>query len=121
MSIEKVNIQQKISKIPDLWNPRIVGALNGQYVKLVKMKGEFIWHRHEEEDEMFLVIQGRLTMELRDKILFLLPGEFVIIPKGVEHRPMAEQEVHLMLFEPASTLNTGDQVNERTREELTWV
>jgi len=118
MSIEKVNIAEKLTHINDYWNPRIVGELNGQHVKLVKAKGEFTWHKHDNEDEMFLVVKGEFTMQLRDKTIVLTPGEFVIIPKGVEHRPVANNEVEIMLFEPASTLNTGEVRNEFTRENL---
>ena len=118
MSIEKVNIADKFHQIKDHWNPRIVGELNQQYVKLVRFQGEFVWHQHEQEDEMFLVVAGSFRMELRDKTLELGPGEFVIIPRGVEHRPVAVEEAQVMLFEPATTLNTGDQVNQLTRREL---
>ena len=118
MKIEKVNIAEKLSQINDYWNPRIVGKLNGQHVKLTKANGEFVWHKHDNEDEMFLIISGNFTMELRDKTISVEPGEFIIIPKGVEHKPVANGEVHLMLFEPASTLNTGNVMNEFTRETL---
>ena len=103
----KVNIREKLSLFTEYWSPKIVGELNGQQVKLVKFKGEFVWHKHDNEDEMFLVIKGSFKMELRDKTLNIGEGEFVIIPKGTEHRPVAETEVHVMLFEPESTLNTG--------------
>ena len=118
MSLEKVSIQEKLDLFTDYWNPRIVGELNGQQVKLAKLKGEFIWHAHEIEDEMFLVVSGTLLMELRDKTVSLSVGDFLIVPMGTEHRPVAPEEVHIMLFEPATTLNTGDQVNERTKAEL---
>jgi mannose-6-phosphate isomerase-like protein (cupin superfamily) len=118
MTPEKVNIAEKLSLFSDYWNPRIVGELNGQHVKLVKIQGEFVWHKHEVEDELFLVLDGDFIMELRDKTLHLSPGEFVIIPKGTEHRPLAKKEVHIMLFEPAGTLNTGDTEGEFTRHEL---
>jgi len=118
MNIEKVNIREKLDRINDYWNPRIVGELNGQHIKLTKLKGEFVWHKHDAEDEMFLIISGDFVMELRDKTIQLKPGEFIIIPKGVEHRPVANGEVHLMLFEPVSTLNTGNVKNEFTREKL---
>lgn len=108
MTIEKINIAEKLKLITDYWNPKIAGRLNGQLVKLVKFKGEFVWHQHENEDEMFLVIKGSFKMELRDKTLNIDEGEFVIIPKGTQHRPVAESEVHVMLFEPESTLNTGN-------------
>jgi mannose-6-phosphate isomerase-like protein (cupin superfamily) len=116
MKIEKVNIREKLDHINDYWNPRIAGELNGQHVKLVKLKGEFVWHKHDDEDEMFLIISGDFVMELREETIHAEPGEFIIIPKGVEHRPVANGEVHLMLFEPASTLNTGNVKNELTRE-----
>lgn len=118
MSIEKINIREKLDLISDYWNPRIAGELNGQLIKLVKFKGEFIWHKHDNEDEMFLVLHGNFKMELRDKTLYLKEGEYVIIPRGTEHKPVAPEEVHVMLFEPATTLNTGDQRNYLTREEL---
>jgi mannose-6-phosphate isomerase-like protein (cupin superfamily) len=118
MNPEKVNIAKKLSLFHDHWNPRIVGELNGQHVKLVKLKGEFVWHKHDIEDEMFLVISGILKMEFRDKTVEIRPNEFIIVPRGVEHRPMAENEVEIMLFEPASTLNTGDSKGELTREVL---
>lgn len=116
--MKKVNIQDKLSQIQDYWNPRIAGELNGQYVKLVKIQGEFVWHKHDDEDEMFYVLQGEFRMELRDKAIELKEGEFLIVPKGVEHRPVAEKEAAIMLFEPMSTLNTGDQKGELTREQL---
>ncbi len=119
MKIEKINIAEKLELITDYWNPKIAGKLNGQLVKLVKFKGEFVWHQHENEDEMFMVIKGSFKMELRDKTLDIDEGEFIIIPKGTEHRPVAEAEVHLMLFEPASTLNTGNSIeSDLTRHEL---
>jgi len=118
MSIEKVNLAGKFLQIADHWNPRIAGELNKQQVKLVRFQGEFVWHQHENEDELFLVIAGSFQMELRDKTIPLYPGEFIIIPKGVEHRPVAQEEAQVLLFEPASTLNTGDQVNELTRHNL---
>lgn len=116
--IEKVNIREKLKQFSDYYNPRIAGELNGQYIKLVKLKGDFTWHKHDKEDEMFLVLEGVLKMELRDKTIEIYPNEFIIIPRGVEHKPSAENEVHLMLFEPVSTLNTGDKQNEFTRKEL---
>ncbi len=118
MSIEKVNIAEKLSQINDLWNPRVAGELNGQYVKLTKMNGPFVWHKHDDEDELFLIIKGNFTMELRDKNIQVKPGEFIIIPRGVEHRPVANGDVEMMLFEPASTLNTGNVKNELTRGTL---
>ena len=116
--MEKVNIPDKLSMIHDFWNPRIAGELNGQMVKLVKFKGEFVWHKHDDEDEMFFVLQGEFNMELRDQTIVIKENEFIIIPRGVEHRPVAPNEVSVMLFEPASTLNTGDQRNQMTKEKL---
>ncbi|MGF9908027.1 cupin domain-containing protein [Brevibacillus porteri] len=112
--ISKVNVQDKFLQIMDYWNPRIGGELNDSYVKMVKIKGEFIWHHHDHEDEMFFVWKGRLIIRLRDGEITINEGEFVIIPKGVEHQPIAEEEVHLLLIEPKTTLNTGNVVNERT-------
>ena len=118
MPIEKINITEKFDLFSDYFNPRIVGELNGQQIKLVKFKGEFVWHHHEAEDEMFLVVNGAFTMELRDKNVYLEKGDFIIIPRGTEHRPVAQEEVHVMLFEPASTLNTGNKQTELTRNVL---
>src|SRR5258706_5671070 len=112
--MNKINIPEKLSFIHDFWNPRIAGELNGQMVKLVKFKGGFVWHKHDHEDELFLVIKGRFRMEFRERNVWLEEGEFLIVPRGVEHRPVAEEEAHVMLFEPASTLNTGNVRNERT-------
>jgi len=116
--MEKINIQEKLARISDHWRPRIVGELNGQQVKLVKFLGPFVWHHHENEDELFLVIKGNLLMEFRDRAVLMDEGEFIIVPRGVEHRPVAEEEVHVVLFEPASTLNTGNVHNELTLREL---
>lgn len=116
--MEKVNIAQKLSLFSDHWSPKIVGELNGQQVKLVKLKGEFVWHKHDDEDELFYVITGVLNMEFREKTVVINPGEFIIVPRGVEHRPVASEEVELMLFEPASTLNTGNTEGELTKHEL---
>lgn len=116
--IEKVNIADKLSLINEHWSPKITGELNGQHVKLVKFKGEFTWHHHDNEDELFYVVKGKFRMELRDKSIDVNEGEFIIIPKGVEHKPVADEEVHVMLFEPASTLNTGNVKNEFTKEKL---
>ncbi len=118
MKIEKVNIKNKLDKFSDHWNPRIAGELNGQHVKLVKALGEFVWHKHDHEDEMFFVVKGNLKIEFRDHAVKLGPYEFIIIPKGVEHRPVAGEEVSIMLFEPAGTLNTGDTVGQYTRQDL---
>jgi mannose-6-phosphate isomerase-like protein (cupin superfamily) len=116
--MEKVNLQEKFSLFTDHWTPKIVGALNGQEVKLVKFEGEFVWHKHDEEDELFFVAKGGFTMELRDRNIELNEGEFFIVPKGVEHRPVAEKEVWVMLFEPATTLNTGNVIDEKTKLHL---
>jgi mannose-6-phosphate isomerase-like protein (cupin superfamily) len=116
--MEKVNIREKMSQFQDHWNPRIIGELNGQHVKAVKLKGEFVWHHHDNEDELFLVISGRLRMEFRDKTVEVNEGEFIIVPRKVEHRPVALDDVEILLFEPAATLNTGNIENERTRKQL---
>ena len=116
--MDKVNISEKLNQFNDYYNPRLIGELNGQHVKAVKLKGEFIWHHHDHEDELFLVIKGKLKMEFRDKIVEVTTGEFIIVPRGIEHKPAADEEVHLLLFEPASTLNTGNVENERTRKEI---
>lgn len=109
-----VNIPTKFNLFQEYWSPRIAGELNDSYIKLAKLKGEFVWHHHENEDELFLVIKGKLLIKLRDRDLWLEEGEFVVIPKSVEHCPVAEEEVHVMLLEPKSTLNTGNIQNERT-------
>ena len=113
--MQKVNLAEKLSLFNDYCNPRIIGELNNQHVKAVKLKGEFVWHKHDNEDEMFLVIKGYFNMELRDKIITINEGEFLIVPRGVEHKPVAHEEVHILLFEPATTLNTGDVQNELTK------
>lgn len=118
MNIDKVSIPAKLAQFSDYWNPRIVGELNQQQVKLVKFKGEFVWHHHEHEDELFLVLEGEFDMEFRDKTIHLNKNDFLIVPKGVEHRPVASQEVSVLLFEPASTLNTGNTVGDLTKSEL---
>jgi mannose-6-phosphate isomerase-like protein (cupin superfamily) len=112
--MEKVNLREKFSLFADHWKPKVAGELNGQHVKLVKFSGPFVWHHHDTEDELFLVVKGRFRMEFRDRDVLLNEGEFLIVPRGVEHRPVAEEEVHVLLFEPASTLNTGNIENERT-------
>ncbi|NNJ55895.1 MAG: cupin domain-containing protein [Bacteroidia bacterium] len=116
--LQKVNIHDKLNQFSEHWNPKIVGELNHQHVKLAKLKGEFVWHKHDEEDELFFIISGELKIEFRDHNVMLSPGEFLIIPKGVEHKPVAENEVEVMLFEPISTLNTGDAIDSRTRPNL---
>ena len=117
-AIGKVSLKEKLGSFGDYWSPKVVGELNDSFVKLVKLKGEFVWHRHEAEDELFLVLKGRLLIKLRDRDIRVEEGEFVIIPHGVEHLPIAEEEVHVLLLEPKSTLNTGQVVNERTVAEL---
>jgi mannose-6-phosphate isomerase-like protein (cupin superfamily) len=115
--MNKVNLAQKLLLFSSHWEPKIVGELNGQHVKLVKFQGPFVWHQHENEDELFLVVKGRFLMELRDRTIALEEGELLIVPRGTEHRPVAEDEVHVLLFEPASTLNTGNVQDERTIRE----
>lgn len=120
--MEVVNVTEKFEQINDYWHPRVVGELNDAYVKLSRLKGEFVWHQHSTEDEMFFVIKGTLQMCIRDqegnceRIITIQPGEFIIIPKGVEHYPIAEEEVHVMLVEPKTTVNTGNIRDERTQE-----
>ncbi len=116
--MNKVNINQKLSLFSEHWSPKVVGELNGQEVKLVKLKGEFTWHKHDNEDEMFYVLKGSFNMEYRDKTVIINENEFIIVPRGVEHKPVAIEEACIMLFEPASTLNTGNVVNEFTKETL---
>jgi mannose-6-phosphate isomerase-like protein (cupin superfamily) len=112
--MEKVNLNQKFNLFQDYWSPKIAGELNDSYVKLAKLKGEFVWHHHETEDELFLVVKGKLLIKLRDRDIWLQEGEFVIIPKSIEHLPIAEEEAHVLLLEPNPTLNTGNLQNERT-------
>ncbi len=116
--MEKVNLAEKLAQFSEPWEPKVVGELNGQMVKLVKFQGPFDWHPHDHEDELFQVVKGRFRIEFRDPHVWLEEGEFLIVPRGVEHRPVAEEEAHVLLFEPASTLNTGDVQNERTVAQL---
>lgn len=116
--MEKVNLHEKLAQFSDYWNPRIAGELNGQHVKLVKFQGEFVWHKHDHEDELFFVVKGSFTMEFRDKNVIVNENEFLIVPRGVEHRPVAEKEVAVLLFEPATTINTGNVKNELTKINL---
>jgi mannose-6-phosphate isomerase-like protein (cupin superfamily) len=116
--MDKVNLAGKFAHISEQWKPKIAGELNGQQVKLVKFQGPFVWHHHDHEDELFLVVKGRFRMEFRDGHVWLEEGEFLIVPRGVEHRPVAEEEAQVLLFEPATTLNTGNVRNERTVAEL---
>lgn len=119
--MHKVNLSEKLALFTEHWSPKIVGELNGQHVKLVKFKGEFVWHKHDAEDEMFLVIKGSFRMEYRDKTIVLNEGEFLIVPHGTEHRPVADEEVSVLLFEPATTLNTGDADSDLTKHHLDWI
>ncbi len=128
--MDKINLRDKLSLIKDHWNPRIIGELNGQYLKLVKFQGPFTWHHHETEDEMFLVVKGRFRMEFREatnegtseqREVWLEEGEFIVVPRGVEHRPVADEEAEVLLFEPASTLNTGNVQDEFTVPKLDWL
>jgi mannose-6-phosphate isomerase-like protein (cupin superfamily) len=112
--MQKVNLAEKLALFSDSWSPKIGGELNGQQVKLVKSQGEFVWHKHDHEGELFLVVKGRFRMEFRGRHVWREEGEFLIVPRGVEHRPVAEEDAHVLLFEPASTLNTGNVQNERT-------
>ncbi|HVF89817.1 MAG TPA: cupin domain-containing protein [Blastocatellia bacterium] len=116
--MEKVSLSEKFGLFADYWSPKIAGEINDSYVKLVKLKGEFVWHRHESEDELFLVVKGSLLLKLRDRDVWLNEGEFFIIPRGVEHLPVAPEEVHVLLLEPKSTLNTGNTRGEMTVEHL---
>lgn len=116
--MNKVNLAEKFSLINKQWEPKIVGELNNQHIKLAKLKGEFIWHSHENEDEFFIVIKGHLTIKLRDKTIELSEGEFYIVPRGVEHLPVADKEAHVMMFEPIETVNTGNLESERTVTEV---
>ena len=113
--VEPVNLAEKFALIDEYWSPRIAGEINDFHVKLVKLKGEFVWHHHEQEDELFLVVRGTLCIQLRDRDLWLREEEFAVIPRGVEHRPVASEEVHVLLLEPDTTVNTGNVQNERTR------
>jgi mannose-6-phosphate isomerase-like protein (cupin superfamily) len=119
--MHSVNLSEKFALFSQYWNPKIVGEINDSYVKLVKLKGEFVWHHHETEDELFLVVKGRLVIKLRDREITLNEGEFVVIPRGVEHLPVADEEVHVLLLEPKSTLNTGNVDSERTVANLEWL
>lgn len=116
--MQKVNLEEKFGKFQDFWNPRIAGELNNQYVKLAKFDGEFVWHKHDHEDELFLVVTGKLLIRLRDQEIVLMPGELLIVPRGVEHQPVALETSSVLLFEPKSTLNTGETRNAFTRETL---
>jgi mannose-6-phosphate isomerase-like protein (cupin superfamily) len=116
-----VNLKEKLSLFKEQWTPKIIGELNGQQVKLAKLQGEFVWHDHKDEDELFYVIKGQLIIELRDKTITLNEGDLYIVPRGVEHKPIAHEEVHIMLFEPAVIKHTGDVQHEITKEKLDWI
>jgi mannose-6-phosphate isomerase-like protein (cupin superfamily) len=118
MTITKVNLAEAFARFEEHWSPRLIAELNGQHVKLAKVEGGFVWHHHEHEDELFLVVKGRLVIELRDRNVELAEGEMMVVPRGVEHRPVAAEEAWILLFEPAGTLNTGNLRNERTVERL---
>jgi mannose-6-phosphate isomerase-like protein (cupin superfamily) len=121
MTPTKINLAEKLSRFSEHWSPRIVAALNGQHVKLVKFQGEFVWHQHEHEDELFLVVQGSFRMDFRERSVVLREGEIIVVPRGVEHRPVAEAEVSVLLFEPASTVNTGNNAGEKTVSQPAWI
>ncbi len=116
-----INLAEKFAQFSEAWSPKIVAALNGQHVKLVKLRGEFVWHLHEHEDELFLVVRGSLRMEFRDGPRTIREGEMIVVPRGVEHRPCADEEVCVLLFEPASTVNTGSAGGERTVAQPAWI
>jgi mannose-6-phosphate isomerase-like protein (cupin superfamily) len=117
-AVDKISLAAKLRLFSDHWSPKVIAELNGQQVKLVKFQGDFVWHRHENEDELFLVVAGRFRMDFRERHVWLEEGELIVVPRGVEHRPCAESEVHVLLFEPASTLNTGDAADPRTVRDL---
>lgn len=116
--MDKVNINQKLLLFSEYWSPKIVGELNGQYVKLVKFKGKYVWHKHDNEDELFYVLNGVFKMEFKDRVVELKENEFLIVPRGIDQRPVAENEVSVMLFEPKTTINTGNLINEFTKKKL---
>lgn len=118
MKFEKINLDEKFNLFSDYWNPRLIAELNGQHVKLAKIKGEFVWHKHDTEDELFYVLKGQLKMQYRDRTELLNEGEMIVVPKGVEHKPVADEEVHILLFEPASTINTGSTESDLTRDNI---
>lgn len=118
---DKVNLEDAFSRFEERWSPRVVAALNGQHVRVAKLEGAFCWHRHDDEDELFLVLEGTLRIELREREILLEAGELFVVPRGVEHRPVAEGLVHALLFEPSETVNTGDAEDDRRRERLDWI
>ena len=119
--MNKINSAEKFGLFNEYWSPKIVGELNGSYIKLAKLKGEFDWHHHENEEEMFLVVKGELIIKFRDEDIAINAGEFIVIPRGVEHLPVAPEEVHVMLIEPKETLNTGNIINEKTKQVIDWI
>ena len=119
--MNKINLAEKFGLFNEYWSPKIVGELNGSYIKLAKLKGEFDWHHHENEEEMFLVVKGKLIIKFRDEDIAINAGEFIVIPRGVEHLPVAPEEVHVMLIEPKETLNTGNIINEKTKQVIDWI
>lgn len=119
--MEKVNLNNKLELFQETWTPKIISELNGQHVKLAKLHGEFVWHNHKHEDELFYIIKGTLLIEFRDKVVELQPGEMIVVPAGVDHKPIAHEEVHLMLIEPAAIKHTGDVEHELTKEKLEWI
>lgn len=121
MTDGKINLAEKFKGITEHWSPRIIGELNGQHVKLAKIKGEFVWHSHESADELFLVVHGDIELHFRDRVIHLAEGECCVVPRGVEHKPVAAKEAHILLFEPAGTVNTGDVVSERTVSDPDWI
>ena len=118
MTPAPINLPDKFARFHDHWNPRIIGELNDQHIKIAKIQGEFIWHQHQHEDELFMVIEGKLLMDFRDKTVVVLPGQLLLVPRGTEHRPRTEGETQIMMIEPKTTVNTGNVENERTRKEL---
>ena len=118
--MQKVNLSEKLAQFQEFWSPKVIGAINDFHVKLVKLRGEFVWHAHDKEDELFLVLRGRLRMQFRDREIMVEQGEFIIVPHQTEHRPVADEEVHVLLLEPRSTVNTGTAGGERTRE-VEWI
>lgn len=121
VSVQRINLAEKLAKFSSHWSPKIVAELNGQHVKLVKFQGPFVWHSHAQEDELFYVVRGSFNMEFRDRTVTLGAGDLIVVPRGVEHRPVAEQEVEVMLFEPASTLNTGNAGGDKTVAKPDWI
>ena len=119
--MNKINLSEKLSLFNEYWSPKIIGELNDSHIKLAKLKGEFDWHHHDNEDELFMVIKGQLTIKFRDKDVVLNEGELIVIPKGADHLPVAAEEVHVMLIEPKGTLNTGNVVTEKTKAMLDWI